>query len=135
MVYFAMYRRTRSLSSSAVSPAHAFITWASCQVRRIVSPIRPIPCESLLTIEIAPSSCSGPSAAIVAGWIRSAAASTSLRHLGRSTVDGQDHLAGARPPSLGPYGIVGVVEEHTTLGSRTRPIRSGTWPPPAPSTW
>ena len=45
---------------------HAFMTWASWNVRRTVSPIRPMPCESEFMIAIAPSSWSGPSAAIVA---------------------------------------------------------------------
>ena len=54
-----------------------FIASASWIVRRTDSMIRPIPCESELTIAIAPSSWSGPSAAIVAGWIRSRASSTS----------------------------------------------------------
>ena len=40
-------------------------TWASWNVRRSVSPIRPIPWESRVDDAIAPSSCSGPSAAIV----------------------------------------------------------------------
>jgi len=110
------------------------MTWASCEVRRIVSPIRPIPWESLLTIEIAPISCSGPSAAIVAGWMRSRAASTSSGTSGEppctARIISRCSAAVARP-----YGIVGVVEEQTTFGSPTRPIRSGTWPPPTPSTW
>jgi hypothetical protein len=33
-----------------------------------------------------------------------------------------------------PYGSVGVVDEHRTFASRTRPSRSGRWPPPVPST-
>ena len=41
----------------------------------------------------------------------------------------------ARRPVAAPYGIVGVVEEQKTFGSRTIPIRSGMWPPPEPSTW
>ena len=46
-------------------PTQPAMTWASWNVRRTVSIIRPIPCESELTIAIAPSSWSGPSAAIV----------------------------------------------------------------------
>ena len=34
-----------------------------------------------------------------------------------------------------PNGSVGVVDEQRIDGSRTRPRRSGTWPPPVPSTW
>ena len=34
-----------------------------------------------------------------------------------------------------PYGMVGVVDEQMMFGSRTSPMTSGTWPPPAPSTW
>ena len=37
--------------------------------------------------------------------------------------------------ALTPHGIVGVVDEQMTFASRTIPIRSGTWPPPVPSTW
>ena len=81
-------RGLRPAGPSAVA-RHAFITCASCHVRRMVSPIRPIPCESEFTIEIAPSSWSGPSAAIVAGRTRARAAATSsgepgVRPRGRS---------------------------------------------------
>ena len=112
---------------------HAFITWASCHVRRTVSPIRPMPCESLLMIEIAPRSCSGPSAAMVAGWIRSRAAARSSASAGLPSwtmrIMSTCSAAVARA-----YGSPGVVEEQITFGSRTMPIRSGMWPPPTPST-
>ena len=110
------------------------MTWASWIVRRSDSAIRPIPCESELTIWIAPSSWSGPSAAIVRGWSRSRMSSRSsptpnvapwLRTV----------MATVSLPAVTPHGIVGVVEEQMTLASRTRPSRSGTWPPPEPSTW
>ena len=55
------------MPSAASDARQAFMTCASWNVRRTVSPIRPMPCESELTIWIAPSSWSGPSAAIVAG--------------------------------------------------------------------
>jgi len=42
------------------------MTCASWMVRRSVSPMRPMPCESLLVMAMAPISWSGPSAAIVA---------------------------------------------------------------------
>ena len=100
----------------------------------MVSPIRPMPWESLLMMLIAPSSCSGPSAAMLAGWTRSAAISTSCGTSGEppceSRIISRCSAAAARP-----YGTVGVVEEQTTLGAATIPIRSGMWPPPAPSTW
>ena len=60
-------RRSGGASGTPGSRARQpFITCASWSVRRNVSPIRPMPCESEFTIWIAPSSCSGPSAAIVA---------------------------------------------------------------------
>ena len=109
------------------------MAWASWNVRRTVSPIRPMPCESELTIWIAPSSWSGPSAAIVAGWSRS-------RMSTRSSATPNDapwlRTVIARPSSTAetPHGIVGVVEEQMTFGSRTSAITSGTCPPPEPST-
>jgi hypothetical protein len=36
---------------------------------------------------------------------------------------------------LTPYGTVGVVDEQMMFVSRTSPSRSGTCPPPVPSTW
>ena len=43
IVYLARYWRIRGLSCAVRSPRIRFIWWASCQVRRIVSPIRPMP--------------------------------------------------------------------------------------------
>ena len=110
------------------------MTWASWNVRRSVSPMRPMPCESELMIEIAPSSWSGPSAAIRASRTRSRT---------RATSSGIAHDSPWLSIVIGtcstavwtPNGIVGVVDEHRIEGSRTRPRRSGTWPPPVPSTW
>src|SRR5579875_1387103 len=158
-VYFARYRSTRSLSSARACPGrpggggvirsvpgagghpwpaslarHAFMTSASCHVLRTVSPILPMPWESLLTMLIAPSSWSGPSAAMVAGWTRSQAACRSPASPADPPCTARI-IRGCSAAVPRPYGMVGVVEEHTTLGSRTSPIRSGTCPPPAPSTW
>ena len=112
----------------------AFITWASCTVRRTVSPIRPMPCESEFTIPMPPSSWSGPSAAIRPSRIRSRTSCTSpgISHDSPwfSSVIGRCSAA-----AWTPNGSVGVVDEHRIDGSRTRPSRSGTWPPPEPSTW
>mmetsp|Transcript_28076 Transcript_28076/g.46095 ORF Transcript_28076/g.46095 Transcript_28076/m.46095 type:complete len:225 (+) Transcript_28076:156-830(+) len=87
MVYLAMYRRMRWLSSvvpSAVAalssvrgPNCLFILSAVCHVRIITSPTRPIACESLDIIESAPKSCKISSAAIVSGLILDSANATS----------------------------------------------------------
>ena len=76
IVYFATYRRARSLSAGSDSPSEprrAFITCATCQVRVTTSPIRPIACASEEVIEIAPRSCRTSSAAIVVARIRDSA--------------------------------------------------------------
>ena len=82
-------------------------------------------------IPIAPSSWSGPSAAIRASRIRSRTSSTSpgTSHESPwlSTVIGRCSTAVCTP-----NGSVGVVDEHRIDGSRTSPSRSGTWPPPGP---
>ena len=122
-------RSGRSAVSGQSCPAsvarQSFIACASCQVRRIVSPIRPMPWESLLMMLMAPSSCSGPSAAMVAGWMRSRAASTSSGTSADPPCTSRI-ISGCSAAVAGPYGMVGVVEEHTTFGSRVIPIRSGT---------
>ncbi len=77
IVYFATYRRARSLSAGSAGPSEprrAFITCATCHVRVITSPpIRPIACASDDVIDIAPMSCSTSSAAIVVARIRDSA--------------------------------------------------------------
>ena len=83
---------------------------------------------------IAPSSWSGPSAAIVAAWTRSRTSATSSATPNDApwlrTIIGTCSAA-----AFTPNGTVGVVDEQMTFGSRTRPMTSGTWPPPLPSTW
>ena len=100
------------------------MTWASWIVRRTVSIIRPIPCESELTMPIAPSSWSGPSAAIVAGWTRSGTSSMSSATPNDApwlrTIIGTCSAA-----ALTPNGTVGVVDEHRMLASRTSPEQVG----------
>ena len=59
-----------------------FIWWASCQVRRINSPMRPMPCESELMMLIAPSLCRMLSARMVVSRMRSAIIARSLGTLG-----------------------------------------------------
>ena len=109
------------------------MTWASWIVRRNVSIIRPMPCESEFTIAIAPSSWSGPSAAMVAGWTRSRISSRSAGIANEapwlSTIIGRPSAT-----ALTPNGMVGVVDEQRMFASRTSPSRSGMWPPPVPST-
>mmetsp|Transcript_24167 Transcript_24167/g.36728 ORF Transcript_24167/g.36728 Transcript_24167/m.36728 type:complete len:299 (+) Transcript_24167:97-993(+) len=93
MVYLAMYRRMRSLSSSPSSPdddaafaaaasssrgpSCRFILSAVCQVRVMTSPTRPMAWESLDIIDSAPRSCMMSSAAIVSGRILDSANATS----------------------------------------------------------
>ena len=78
IVYLARYWRIRGLSCSGRSARIRFIWCASCQVRRITSPIRPIPWESELMMLIAPRSCSTLSARIVESRTRSAIIARSL---------------------------------------------------------
>jgi hypothetical protein len=59
------------------APRWVFILCAVCQVRMIISPTRPIACESDDIIEIAPRSCRMSSAAIVSLRIRDSANATS----------------------------------------------------------
>ena len=85
-------------------------------------------------IAIAPSSWSGPSAAIVRRMDRSPDELDVARHLPRAAV--VEHVIGRCSAAVWtPNGSVGVVDEQMIVGSRTRPIRSGTCPPPVPSTW
>ena len=134
VVVVALVGQARMAAARRRSTRQAFIAWASWNVRRTVSMIRPMPCESELTIWIAPSSWSGPSAAIVAGCVRSR---MSARSSATPNVAPWLRTVIATPSStaLTPHGIVGVVEEQMTFASRTMPIRSGTCPPPVPSTW
>ena len=68
----------------------------------------------------------GPAtAAMVAGWMRSRAASTSSRTSADPPCTSRI-ISRCSAAVAGPYGTVGVVEEHTTFGSRVIPIRSGT---------
>ena len=76
IVYFATYRRARKLSAGSPpprSPRTCFITCATCQVRVITSPIRPIAWASEEVIEMAPRSCRWSSAAMVVARIRDSA--------------------------------------------------------------
>src|SRR5207245_772962 len=83
IVYFAMYRFTRVLSSPEVSPGSGprwrFILSAVCQVRMITSPMRPIACGAEDIMLIAPRSCSTSSAAIVSAPMRDSANARSAR--------------------------------------------------------
>ena len=59
------------------APRWAFILWAVCQVRVTTSPTRPIACESLDIMLMAPRSCRMSSAAIVSRRMRDSAKATS----------------------------------------------------------
>ena len=76
--------------SPASGPRTAFITDAIANVRRTVSPARPIPCASDDVIGMTPRSCSTSSAAIVEARTRSWA-SAAHRQLRPQPVDGDDH--------------------------------------------
>ena len=111
-------------SSAASDRRHAFMTWASSNVRRNDSPIRPIPCESELTI--------ADGAQLVERALRS---HPRLEH----ALADQLEVARDRPREpvvehrhrhvldrrVDPNGNVGVVDEQRIDGSRTRPRRSG----------
>ncbi len=65
------------VASSGSGPRCCFILCAVCQVRVITSPTRPIACESLDIMLIAPRSCRMSSAAIVSRRMRDSAKATS----------------------------------------------------------
>src|SRR6202041_2405154 len=110
------------------------ITGAVCQVRMIVSPIRPMAWESEPIMEIAPRSCSTSSAAIVVGRIRDSA---NARSSGIEEFRWWHTMSMSRCSSrvLRVYGRVGLVEDGSTLGGAAPLMMSGAWPPPAPSVW
>ena len=90
------------------------MTCAVCQVRMIVSPTRPMACESEPIIEMAPRSCSMSSAAIVVGLIRDSA---KARSSGMDGLRWWQTISMSRCSSrvLTVCGRVGLVEEGSTL--------------------
>ena len=117
-------------------PALAFITWASCSVRRSVSPIRPSPgsrssrSRSRRARAAVPRLPSWPD-----GRARGPRATSSgSRRV--PLVDDQLHVELLGGRSTARRGCVGVVEEqkHVRLRGTIR-AASGMWPPPEPSTW
>ncbi len=137
IVYFATYRRARRLSAGRPpprSPRRAFITCATCQVRVITSPIRPIACASDEVSEIAPMSCRMSSAAMVVARMRDSAKARS------SGTDGfrwwqTISMSRCSATVFSVCGSVGFVEPGMTFGSPASVRMSGACPPPAPSTW
>ena len=100
----------------------------------IVSPTRPIACESEPIIEIAPRSWSTSSAAIVPARMRDSA---NARSSGRRGLRWWQTISMSRCSAtvLRVCGRVGLVEEGSTFGSPAIAMMSGAWPPPAPSVW
>ena len=135
-VSFARYRSTRSLSSSRRPTAGAlpFAAAAIANVRRTVSPARPMPCASDDVIGMTPRSCSSVSAAIVAARTRSRASRTSPGSSGRSPWTATI-IASCSATASRPNGSVGFVDEPMTCGTPASSSTSGTCPPPQPSTW
>ena len=138
IVYFATYLFIRRLSFSPFSsdnlPRCFFILSAVCHVRIITSPTRPIAWLSEAIIDIAPTSWSISSAAIVSFLILlSAKATSSGIDLSRwwHTIN----ISKCSSIVLMVYGLVGLVEEGITFSSPASLIISGAWPPPAPSVW
>ena len=98
-----------------MSPRRGFITCATCQVRVITSPIRPIACASDEVIEIAPMSCSTSSAAIVVALIRDSAKARSSGTAGFrwwQTIS----MSRCSATVLTVCGSVGLVEPGSTIG-------------------
>ncbi|PQM44402.1 hypothetical protein C1Y40_05436 [Mycobacterium talmoniae] len=120
--------------SPGSAPRRRFITCAVCQVRSTTSPTRPIACESLPIIEIAPKSCSRSSAAMVDGRIRLSANAKSSGTAGLrwwQTIN----MSRCSARVLTVCGRVGLVELGSTFGCAATVMMSGAWPPPAPSVW
>ena len=115
-------------------PSRAFIACAVCQVRMIVSPTRPIACESEPIIEIAPRSCSTSSAAIVVARMR---LSANARSSGTRGLRWWQTISMSRCSAtvFTVCGRVGLVEDGSTFGYEAIRMMSGAWPPPAPSVW
>ena len=115
-------------------PSRAFIACAVCQVRMIVSPARPIACESEPIIEIAPRSCSTSSAAIVDARMR---LSANARSSGTRGFRWWQTMSMSRCSAsvLTVCGRVGLVDDGRTFGNEAIRMMSGAWPPPAPSVW
>ena len=137
IVYFATYRRARSLSAGPCAPSmprRRFIAWAVCQVRMMVSPTRPIAWLSEPIIEIAPRSCRTSSAAIVDGRMRDSANARSSGTRGLRWWQTMS-MSWCSTTVLIVCGRVGFVELGSTLGCAAMAMMSGAWPPPAPSVW
>ena len=98
------------------TPSRAFIACAVCQVRMIVSPTRPIACESEPIIEIAPRSCRTSSAAIVVARIR---LSAKARSSGTRGLRWWQTMSMSRCSAtvLTVCGRVGFVEDGSTFGN------------------
>ena len=105
-------------------PRWAFIESATCQVRVMTSPMRPIACESDEVIAKTPMSCSTSSAAIVSLRIRESAKATS------SGMDGSRwwqtiSMSICSSAVLTVYGRVGFVEAGRMFGRPAILMMSG----------
>ncbi len=100
----------------------------------IVSPARPIACESEPIIEIAPRSWSTSSAAIVVARMR---LSANARSSGTRGFRWWQTMSMSRCSAtvLTVCGRVGFVDDGSTFGNEAIRMMSGAWPPPAPSVW
>ncbi len=124
--------RAPPVASSGSGPRCCFILCAVCQVRVITSPTRPIACESLDIMLIAPRSCRMSSAAIVSRRMRDSANATSSAMLGSrwwQTIS----MSRCSSTVLTVYGRVGLVDDGNTCGTPHALMMSGACPPPAPS--
>ena len=101
--------------SSAGQEPRCFIWAASCQVRAIVSPMRPMPCESESMTEMAPRSCRTSSAAIVS---RPDARLGERDVFGHARVQVMAAMTMSRCSSnvFRVYGLVGFVEDGQAVG-------------------
>ena len=110
------------------------MTCATCHVRQMTSPMRPIACASEDVIERAPRSCSRSSAAIVVARIRDSA---NARSSGTRGLRWWQTMSMSRCSAtvLTVCGRVGLVEPGMTWGCEATLMMSGACPPPAPSAW
>ena len=139
MVYLDTYRLTRKLSesvpsSSGSAPRCSLFLCAVFHVRWITSPQRPMACESLDIMLMAPRSCSTSSAAMVSARMRlSANAISSGMFFDRwwHTMS----MSRCSSSVLSVKGRVGFVDDGSTFGCSTTFMMSGACPPPAPSVW
>ncbi len=100
------------------------MTWATCQVRVMTSPMRPIACASELVIDSAPRSCRTSSAAIVVAPMRDSANARSSGTAGFRWWQ-TSSMSRCSGTVFTVCGSVGFVEPGMTWGSPATVMMSG----------